>query len=96
MAANQVQAVNALLEKTAEAHGVFEETQLKGVYDKEWARWYAAYAVEHGLAALVGHPVAADQLAEFLSRTNAELEQITPKPTESWAAYTARRLAAEL
>jgi hypothetical protein len=96
MAVNQVEAVNTLLEKTAGAHGIFEETELKGVYDKNWARWYAAYAVEHGMAALVGHPITADRLAQFLARTNAELEQIKPKPTESWAAYTARRITAEL
>ena len=96
MPAHRTEEINALLEQTAEAHGVFEESELKGVYDKEWARWYAAYAVEHGMADLVGHPVTAEELAQFLASTNADLEKLDPKPTEPWAAYTARRISAEL
>jgi len=96
MAADRIDAINALLVETSEAHGTFEETELNGVYDKKWARWYAAYAVDHGMAALVGHPVTADQLAQFLASTNVELEKTEPKPSEPWAAYTARRIAAEL
>ena len=92
----RVGSLDALLVETGQAHGVFEETELKGVYDQEWARWYAAYAVEHGLGALIGRPVAVDDLAAFLAKSNAEFEHIEPKPTESWAAYTARRIAAEL
>lgn len=93
---DHVGALEALLTETGRAHGVYEAAELQGVYDQEWPRWYAGYAGEHGLAALVGHPVTVDDLAAFLSSTNAEFERIEPKPTESWAAYTARRIAAEL
>ena len=96
MEPDRTEAVNALLVETMEAHGRFEETELNGVYDQEWPRWYAAYAVEHGIGALVGHAVTTDQLAQFLARSNGEFEQTEPRPDEPWAAYTARRITAEL
>ena len=89
-------AVDALLVETAEAHGVFEETELHGIYDQDWPIWYAAYAVEHGIGALIGHEVTAYELAEFLASSNLEFERTDPKPNEPWATYTARRITAEL
>jgi hypothetical protein len=89
-------AVEALLVQTATAHGVFEETELQGVYDQGWPRWYATYAVEHGIGALVGHLVTIDGLAEFLATSNAEYERTEPEGREPWATYTARRISAEL
>ena len=88
--------LTTLLVQAGEAHGRFEQTELQGVYDQAWPRWYATYAVEHGIGALVGHLVTIDRLAEFLANSNAEFEQIEPKSAEPWAAYTARRIAAEL
>ena len=96
MTADRIEAINALLVQAEEAHGVYERTELNGVFDEDWPRWYAAYAVEHGIGALVGHEVTTDQLAAFLARGNAEFQQTEPKPTEPWAIFTARRIAAEL
>ena len=96
MASDRTAAVHALLVETAEAHGQFEATALKGVYDKDWPRWYAEYAVEHGIGTLVGHAITVDQLAEFLARSNVELEQTEPELREPWAAYAARRITADL
>lgn len=96
MAADRVEAITALLVQAEQAHGTYEATELKGVYDEDWPRWYAAYAVENGIGTLLGHDVASDQLTEFLASSHAEFEQAEPKPTESWAPYTARRIAAEL
>ena len=93
---DRTEAVNALLAQTEQAHGTFETTELKGVYDQEWPRWYAVYAVEHGIGALVGHLVTIDRLAEFLASTFVEFKQTEPKPSEPWAAYTALRITAEL
>ena len=96
MAADPTNAIEALLVETQEAHGVFETTQLDGVYDEAWPAWYAAYAVDHGLGTVLGRDVTAARLAEFLARTNEDLERSDPRPTDSWATYTARRIAAEL
>lgn len=96
MADDRIETVTALLVETSVAHGKHEEADLGGVYDQAWARWYAAYAVEHGIGALVGHDVTTDQLAQFLAGTFVEFQQTEPKPTRTMAAYTARRIAAEL
>jgi len=96
MAAERIETIKTLLVQAEEAHGVYETTELNGVYDQHWPRWYAAYAVEHGMGALVGREIPADQLAEFLTTINAEFEEADPKPIESWAAYAARRIAVEL
>jgi hypothetical protein len=90
------QAIEALLVRAAAAHGVFEETELQGVYDQAWPRWYATYAVEHGLRGLLGHPVTIDRLAEFLATSNVDHETTEPEHREPWATYTARRISEEL
>ena len=89
-------AVEALLVRTAQAHGVFEESELQGVYDQEWPRWYATYAVEHGMGALIGGGITIDRLAEFLATSNVEYEKTAPELREPWATYTARRITADL
>jgi len=93
---DRTEAVSALLSETEAAHGVFETTELNGVYDQDWPRWYAAYAVGHGIGDLLGHPVAADTLARSLARTFDEFKGAEPRPTEPWATWTARRVATEL
>lgn len=96
MAAERIETIKALLVKAEAAHGVYEGTELNGVYDQDWPRWYAAYVVEHGMGALVGHELSAENLAEFLTSSSAEFQQADPSPVESWSAYTARRIAVEL
>jgi hypothetical protein len=96
MAIDRVAAIAALLGETEAAHGEFEATVLHGVYHKEWAVWYAACAVDHGIGELIGHEVGADELAQFLAGSYVDFEQTQPKPTDPWTAYTARRIAAEL
>ena len=89
-------AVEALLVQTAGAHGVFEESELQGVYDQEWPRWYATYAIEHGMGALIDSGISIDHLAEFLATSNVEFQKTAPELREPWATYTARRISAEL
>jgi hypothetical protein len=96
MDAGRIDAVNALLVQAQEAHHEFEATELKGVYDQDWPGWYAAFAVEHGLGGLVGHAIDVDRLTRFLADSNADFEAAEPKPSEPWAAYTARRITTEL
>ena len=96
MAADRILAISDLLVRAEEAHASFEAIELDGVYDTEWPTWYAAWAVENGVGALVGRDIGADELAQFLRSTNADFERDVPRRTEPWAAYTARRMAAEL
>ena len=96
MATDRIEAVTGLLTQAEAAHGTYEMTELNGVYDLDWPRWYAAYAVDHGLGALVGRDITTVQLAEFLARTFGEYQRADPRPGETWATHTARRIAAEL
>ncbi len=90
------EAIEALLDRTSKAHGEYERTELLGVYDRDWPRWYAAYAIEQGLGGLLDHPVTTDDLARFLTGSNVQFERTEPESRPSWAAYTARRIAGEL
>ena len=97
MPTDRVEGIAALLARTEEAHGAFETSELNGVYDEAWPRWYAAFAVDHGLAELLGHAVSADDVAAFLSAGYAAFEaRPEATPDEPWAAYIARRMADEL
>jgi len=93
---DRIESLRALFARAGEAHHVFETTELKGVYDQDWPSWYAAYAVGNGIGALIGREITADELAKYLASSNAAFEAIEPQPTEPWATYTARRVAAEL
>lgn len=93
---DRTRAVSALLTEAEQAHGVYETTVLGGVYDKEWAAWYAAYAVEHGIADLIGHPVTADALGAFLDAGFEAYRAAEPRPSEPWGTWTAQRIVAEL
>ena len=96
MTTDRFAALEALLGETEAAHGAYETTELNGVYDEEWPRWYAAYAVEHGIGEIVGRPVNVDDLAALLTASWSELQQTDPRPSEPWTTFIARRLAAEL
>lgn len=93
---DRIDALTALLLQAEEAHGVHETTELNGVYDENWPAWYAAYAVDHGIADHVGRPVTVAELAELLTAVWAELQGAGPEPTEPWASFAAGRIATDL
>ena len=92
MATDRIEALQALLAETEAEHGVYETTELNGVYDQDWPRWYAGYAVEHGIGALMGREITADELAQLLATSWEELQAADSPPTEPWTASIARRL----
>jgi 4a-hydroxytetrahydrobiopterin dehydratase len=96
METDRIDALNALLVQAEQAHGAFEATELNGIYDQVWAGWYARFAVEHGIGALLGRDVTIDELAAFLSSSYADFLRIVPRPNEAWATYTARRIAVDM
>jgi hypothetical protein len=96
MTTQPTDALERLLAETEGEHGVYETNELGGVYDQEWPRWYATYAVDHGFGAVVGRDIAPDELAELLTRGWSELGALDPRPDEPWAAWMARWLLEEL
>lgn len=93
---DRISAIAALLDQAQAAHHVYERGELAGVYDEQWPAWYAGFVVDHGLGDALGHPVATENVAALLTRGWEELKTAEAKPRESWAAWTAARIAAEL
>ena len=94
---DRVEAITNLLTEAESAHGTYEALDLGGVYDRDWASWYAEYLIEHGLAELVGHATPLDRVGPFLANAYAEFEQLEPRPDRNeWAAYIARRIVEDL
>lgn len=96
MESDRSTAVATLLREAEGAHALYEADALNGVYDQDWPRWYATYAVEHGLAEILGQDLAVDELTMFLAASYADFASVHPKPDEPWAEYTATRIASEL
>ena len=96
MEADAKTALTTLLGEAEVGHAEYEAQELGGVYDEAWPRWYATYAVEHGLAGILGHEVGTDRLTSFLTESYAQFAAADPKPDEPWAEYTAARILAEL
>lgn len=96
MTSDLVPAIEELLRRTEAAHGAYEATQLNGIYDQDWPRWYAEYVVGHGIGDLLGRAVTADELARFLVRKWEELQEGNARQAEPWSVYTARQIVAEL
>lgn len=96
MDADRRSAIATLLRQAEEAHAAYEADVLNGVYDEAWPRWYATYAVEHGLGEIIGHDVTTDAVATFLTDSHADFAAADPNPAEPWADHIAGRIAAEL
>ena len=96
MGSDGTEAIEALLAETEQAHGKYETTELNGVYDREWPRWYAEYAVANGIGEVLGRPVSAEELARFLASSWDERQGNDAGDPEPWTAYTARQIATEL
>lgn len=82
--------LTTLLNEAQQAHGKFEATELNGVFDEEWPRWYASYAIGHGLAEILGREVTVERVGDHLATAYAEYEGVDPKPDASWAEYIAQ------
>jgi len=92
----QLEAVEGLLDQAKEAHAEYERTELDGVYDEDWPRWYAHYVVDEGLGDLLGRDVAADEVAAFFKTSYVEFSATVFEAEQSWTIYTARRMIEEL
>ncbi|NDJ75242.1 MAG: hypothetical protein GYB65_03195 [Chloroflexi bacterium] len=80
--------VAALLHQAGAAHHAYEQDELKGVHDEDWANWYAAWALENGLNELLD--LNASVLASLLVKINATYQQ--SDSGDNWAQFTAARL----
>jgi hypothetical protein len=91
MAPDKMHLIEELLKQTSSAHGEYETHVLNGVYDQEWAKWYARWAVEHGLNDLVKQAIDAEQWGQILRDLNEQHQQTDRQ--QSWAEFTAQQVA---
>lgn len=85
-----VKEIEDLLSQAGGAHHIFEQTTLKGVYDKEWPTWYAQWSIEHGLNTLLGSSWNIEDLAKALDEINERHKKSAAGL--SWAEFTAQEL----
>ena len=91
MTENRTDEIAMLLTRAGEAHGVYEETVLNGVYDMEWAAWYAKFLVENGIGDLLGQSVTIEAMTTFL--TQADEQHKAAGADEHWTRFYGRSLA---
>ncbi len=84
------QHVESLLRRAGAAHGVYETTELNGVYDESWADWYADWVLANGMNNLLGTDFTPEQFSRILTEINEAHQQANTG--ESWAQFTARTL----
>lgn len=87
--------ITTLLRRAGSAHGVYESSVLKGVYDQDWAVWYADWALKNGLPELLGTRFMAEQFdvasfGKLLFEINEQ--HVREGHGLSWAEFTAQRL----
>lgn len=89
MTSDLIQRLTDLLQQAGAAHGVYEEETLNGVYDQQWAVWYAGWLLDNGFATLLNTALDQQNLGQLLHTLNEEHQQ---SGGETWAQFTARRL----
>jgi hypothetical protein len=90
MIASSVQKVAALLVEAGKAHHEYEQRVLQGVYDRDWAIWYAEYTLDRGLNKLLVRSLTLVELGQLLSEINQQYE--AENSPLSWAEYTAQKI----
>ena len=87
-------AIATLLREAEAAHGAYETDVLGGVFDEDWAAWYAAYLLDHGLRDHLPSAEAldVDNLAAMLARLAADYEG--GEQTSPWPDIYARGIVA--
>jgi hypothetical protein len=94
MTSNIVREISSLLSQAGMAHHEYEQNILKGVYDREWAIWYADYVLTNGLNKLLKTSITVEQLTQLLVQTNSQYE--AENPTQNWSDYTAEKICSSL
>ncbi len=85
--------VEYLLIQAEQAHGQYERTILNGVYDQNWAIWYANYTIDQGMEKVLNRSFSGEQLSQFLSQSYEQYK--AEQSQKTWAAYTAQKLVEE-
>lgn len=85
--------VESLWMQTEQAHGQYEQTILNGIYDRDWAIWYANDAIDRGIEKVLTRAISGERLSQFLSQSYERYK--AEQSQKTWAAYTAQKLVEE-
>lgn len=94
MTSKTIEEISSLLSQAGMAHHEYEQNILKGVYDRDWAIWYADYALANGFNRLLNTSLTVEQLTQLLIQTNSQYEAETL--TQNWSDYTAEKICLSL
>jgi hypothetical protein len=86
--------VAELLSQTESAHGSYEQEELGGKRDEQWAQWYAGHLVQGELANVLGSAPSAERVAEVLTEATAEHEREGSEA--EWSVFAAARVVERL
>jgi hypothetical protein len=86
--------ITELLSETASAHHSYEQDELGGARDEEWAQWYADRLLEQGLPESLGASPSSDEVAQTLTAATADHE--AEGGDADWSEYAAARLVNDL
>jgi len=67
--------VESLLMQAEQAHGQYEQTVLDGVYDQDWAIWYANFVIDQGIEKVLGRSFSGERLSQFSARVMSSIKQ---------------------
>lgn len=77
--------------EAAKAHFEYEKTVLQGVYDQQWAGWYADFLIGHQWNELFRDHWTVPELAEALRQ--ADIDYKANAPQTKWQDHYAARFA---
>lgn len=85
-----VREISSLLTQAGMEHHKYERDILKGIYDSDWAIWYADCVLSKGLNQLLNTSFSLERLTQILIQTNDRYEAETPE--QDWSNYTAEKI----
>ena len=77
--------LSRLLTEASGAHRQYEIQSLNGVYDQQWAGWYARYLLQHDWNEYFVRNWEPDELAAALGEVDREYR--ANKPDRTWQDY---------
>ena len=94
MADERIERVSQLLDEAESAHATYEQEQLGGQRDEQWASWYAGYVIEHELGGVLGTTPTIEEVAAVLTEATADLERAGED--RAWSGFAAERVVDRL
>lgn len=91
MSQNKVNQLFNLFVKTVWAHHEHQERDLNGVYNVNWAPWYASFLIDNGVGDVIGYEIDEESLTQFLVDVDKKYRR--EKPNQEWPVYYAIQLA---